>query len=139
MRAKCAVAAARRFGHLGISARFRPTLARSLAIIVVLLLGMPPGSRGAEPAGATIALQLPPSMPPDVVKGLIADLAAKGNHQVAQPIDPAEAAAQPAFTTANVAAQAWDGSKQAVQAIQVLRQAPRTGSSRSRRTEARPG
>ena len=125
MRAKCAVAAARRFGHLGISARFRPTLARSLAIIVVLLLGMPPGSRGAEPAGATIALQLPPSMPPDVVKGLIADLAAKGAHQVAQPIDPAEAAVQPAFTTANVAAQAWDGSKQAVQAIQVLRQAPR--------------
>ena len=125
MRAKCAFAAARRFGHLGISARFRPTLARSLAIIVVLLLGMPPGSRGAEPAGATIALQLPPSMPPDVVKGLIADLAAKGAHQVAQPIDPAEAAVQPAFTTANVAAQAWDGSKQAVQAIQVLRQAPR--------------
>ena len=125
MRAKCAVAAARRFGHLGISARFRPTLARSLAIIVVLLLGMPPGSRGAEPAGATIALQLPPSMPPDVVKGLIADLAAKGAHQVAQPIDPDEAAVQPAFTTANVAAQAWDGSKQAVQAIQVLRQAPR--------------
>ena len=125
MRAKCAVAAARRFGHLEISARFRPTLVRSLAIIVVLLLGMPPGSRGAEPAGATIALQLPPSMPPDVVKGLIADLAAKGAHQVAQPIDPAEAAVQPAFTTANVAAQAWDGSKQAVQAIQVLRQAPR--------------
>jgi len=125
MRAKCAVAAARRFGHLGISARFRPTLARSLAIIVVLLLGMPPGSRGAEPAGATIALQLPPSMPPDVVKGLIADLAAKGAHQMAQPIDPDEAAVQPAFTTANVAAQAWDGSKQAVQAIQVLRQAPR--------------
>jgi small-conductance mechanosensitive channel len=124
MRAKCALAAARRVCHFEISARFRPPLARSLAIIVVLLLGMPPSSRGAEPTGATILLQLPPSMPPDVVKGLITDLAAKGAHQVAQPIDPAEAAAQPAFTTANVAAQAWDGSKQAVQAIPVLRQAP---------------
>ena len=99
-------------------------LTRSLAIMVLLLLGMPSSGWAAEPAGATIVLQLPPSMSPDEVRGLIADLAAKGAHPVAQPNDPPEAAAQPAFTTANIAAQVWDGTKRAVQALPVLRQAP---------------
>src|SRR6516165_8355784 len=80
----------------------------------------------AEPAGATIVLQLqlPPSTSPEAVKGLIADLAAKGALPVTQPTEPAEAATQPTTTAASLAAQIWDGSKQAVQALPALRRAP---------------
>ena len=99
-------------------------LTRSLAIMVLLLLGMPPAGWAAEPAGATIVLQLPSSMSPDAVRGLIADLAGKGARPIAQPSDPPEASVQPAVTTANVAAQVWDGSKQAVHALPIFRQAP---------------
>jgi len=98
-------------------------LARSLAIMVLLLLGMPP-IWAAEPGGATIVLQLPPSMSPDAVRGLLSELAAKGAHPVSPPTDPPDVAAQSAFTTANIAAQVWNGSKQAVQALPVLRRAP---------------
>ncbi|HEX3521404.1 MAG TPA: hypothetical protein VHT52_04885 [Stellaceae bacterium] len=51
--------------------------ARSLALALLLLLCLTPAGWGAEPAGTTVVLQLPPSMSPDQVKGLIADLAAK--------------------------------------------------------------
>src|SRR6516225_12425706 len=53
-----------------------------------------------------------------------ADLAAKGAHPVTQPTATSEAAAQPVFNAANVAAQAWNGSKQAVQALPFLRRMP---------------
>jgi hypothetical protein len=66
---------------------------------------------GRAGAGETIVLelQLPPSTSPEAVKGLIADLAAKGAHLVTQPTAASEAAAQPVFNAANVAAQAWEG------------------------------
>jgi len=63
-------------------------------------------------------------MSPDAVKALVADLAAKGARPLAQPIDPPEAAASPAFTTADIAAQVWEGSKQALQTLPILRRAP---------------
>jgi hypothetical protein len=57
--------------------------ARSLALGLLLLLCVTPVGWAAEPAGATVVLQLPASMSPDQVKGLIADLAAKGAEPVA--------------------------------------------------------
>ncbi len=100
-------------------------LARSIALALLLLLHAPVGWAG-EPAGATVVLQLPPSMSPEAVKGLIADLAAKGARPVAQPSAPPESAPQPVFTTANVAAQVWDGSKRGIQALPILRETPHT-------------
>src|SRR5215472_10926729 len=92
----------------------------------MLLISATPLSWAAEPAGATIVLQLqlPPSTSPEAVKGLIADLAAKGAFPVTQPTEPAEAATQPTITAASLATQVWDGSKQAVQALPALLRAP---------------
>ena len=61
--------------------------ARSLALALLVLLCVTPAGRAAEPAGATVVLQLPPSMSPEAVKGLIADLAAKGA-QPPRPLPP---------------------------------------------------
>ena len=99
-------------------------LARCSVFALSLLLCATPCGWAAEPAGATIVLQLPPSTSPEAVRGLIADLAAKGAHPVTQPTAASEAAAQPVFNAANVAAQAWEGSKQAVRALPFLRRAP---------------
>jgi len=52
--------------------------ARSFALALLLSLCATPAGRAAEPAGATVVLQLPPSMSPENVRRLIADLAAKG-------------------------------------------------------------
>src|SRR5438552_9273623 len=52
--------------------------ARSFVLALLLLLGATPIGRAAEPAGPTVVLQLPPSMSPEAVRGLIADLAAEG-------------------------------------------------------------
>ena len=71
-----------------------------------------------------LQLQLPPSTSPEAVKGLIADLAAKGALSVAQPTEPPGAATQPTITAASLAAQVWDESKQAVKALPALREAP---------------
>jgi hypothetical protein len=65
--------------------KYRAMPARSLALALLLLLCAMPAGWAAEPAGATVVLQLPRSMSPDQVKGLIADLAAKG----VQPTAPA--------------------------------------------------
>ena len=65
--------------------------ARSLALGLLLLLCVTPVGWAAEPAGATVVLQLPASMSPDQVKGLIADLAAKGAEPAATPVDPPSA------------------------------------------------
>ena len=99
-------------------------LARAIAGALFFVLCAEPAGRAAEPPAPTIVLQLPPSMSPDAVKSLIADLAAKGARPLAQPIDPPEAAAPPAFTTADIAAQVWEGSKQALQTLPILRRAP---------------
>src|SRR5262252_10378442 len=106
--------------------KHRPVPVRSFVLALSLLICTTPFGWAAEPAGATIVrqLQLPPSTSPEAVKGLIADLAAKGALPVTQPTEPAGAASQPTTTAANLAAQVWDGSKQAVQALPALRRAP---------------
>jgi hypothetical protein len=100
---------------------------RSFVLALFLLISTTPLGWAAEPAGPTIVLQLqlPPSTSPEAVKGLIADLAAKGALPVTQPTVPPGAATQPTFTAARLAAQVWDGSRQPVQALPALRQAPK--------------
>ena len=87
-------------------------------LALMLMISATPLSWAAEPGGATIVLQLqlPPSTSPEAVKGLIADLAAKGALPVTQPTETAGVATQPTITATNLAAQVWDGSKQAVHA-----------------------
>ena len=103
-----------------------PGAARSFVLALALLLCATTIGEAAEPADATIVLQLqlPPSTSPEAVRGLIADLAAKGARPVMQPTKPPDAAARPTFSAAYLAARVWDGSKQAIQALPVLRQAP---------------
>jgi hypothetical protein len=60
-------------------------LARSFAFALLVLLHAGPASWAAEPAGATVVLQLPPSVSPDAVRAMIADLAAKGAQPTAPP------------------------------------------------------
>ena len=107
-------------------ATHEPVPVPSIVLALMLLISATPLGWAAEPAGATIVLQLelPPSTSPEAVKGLIADLAAKGALPVTQPTEPARAATQATITAANLAAQVWDGSKQAVRALPALRQAP---------------
>ena len=62
--------------------------ARSFALALLLSLCATPAGRAAEPAGATVVLQLPPSMSPEDVRRLIADLAAKGAPPAANLPDP---------------------------------------------------
>ena len=106
--------------------KHQPVPIRSLILVLLLLISATPLGSAAEPAEATIVLklQLPPSASPEAVKGLIADLAAKGALPVTQPTGPPGAATQPTFTAASLAAQVWDGSRQAVQALPALLQAP---------------
>src|SRR5215831_13407560 len=104
----------------------QPVPIRSFVLALLLLISATPLGWAAEPAGATIVLQLqlPPSTSPEAVKGLIADLAAKGALPVTQPTEPIGAATHPTITAASLAAQVWEGSKQAVQALPALLQAP---------------
>ena len=106
--------------------KHRPVPVRSFVLALSLLICTTPFGWAVEPGGATIVLQLqlPPSTSPEAVKGLVADLAAKGALPVTQPTEPPGAATQPTITAASLAAQVWDGSKQAVQALPALRQAP---------------
>ena len=110
--------------------------ARSFALALLLLLCATPAGRAAEPAGATVVLQLPPSMSPDAVKSLIADLAAKGVQLAANLPDPPAAASPGLLTTANLAAQVWEATKQAMRAVPVLLEAPHVW---MRRVEAEGG
>jgi small-conductance mechanosensitive channel len=114
-------------------------LARSFALALLILLLAVPAGWAAEPAGATVVLQLPPSMSPDAVRGLIADLAAKGAQPVVGPVDPPAADPRPSFTTANFAAQVWEGGKQAIRAIPALRQAPQVWIERVEADGGTPG
>ena len=103
-----------------------PVPVPSFVLALSLLVCATPLGWAAEPAGAPVVLQLqlPPSTSPEAVKGLIADLAAKGAVAATQPTEPLGVATQPTFTAASLTAQVWEGSKQAVQALPVLRQAP---------------
>ena len=110
--------------------------ARSFALALLLLLCATPAGWAAEPAGATVVLQLPPSMSPDTVRELIADLAAKGARPAATPSDPPATAASAPFTSVDFAAQVWVATKDAVRAVPNLLQAPQVW---VRRVEAEGG
>jgi len=92
---------------------------RSLALALLFLLCATPAGRAAEPAGATVVLQLPPSVSPDAVRGLIADLAAKGAQPAAGPADPPAATPPALLTGASLTARVWEGTKQAVRALPI--------------------
>ncbi len=92
--------------------------ASSLVFALVLLVAAPPPVWPAEPAGATIVLQLPPSMPPDAVRGLIAELAAKGARPVSDPGSPTS------VTTAELAADIGAATSRAIRAVPHLRRMP---------------
>jgi moderate conductance mechanosensitive channel len=98
--------------------------ARLIALALLLLLCALPDGRAAEPAGATVVLQLPPSMTPETVKGLIADLAAKGVQPAENSTDPSPASGPALMTSMNLAAQVWEATGQAVRAVPTLFRAP---------------
>ena len=98
--------------------------ARSLALGLLLLLCVTPVGWAAEPAGATVVLQLPASMSPDQVKGLIADLAAKGAEPAATPVDPPSADPPPLMTGMKLTVRIWEETKQAMRALPALRRVP---------------
>src|SRR6266404_3037408 len=110
--------------------------ARTLALALLLLLCGDLAVRAAEPAGATVVLQLPPSMSPEAVRGLIADLATKGAQPAAGPADPPATGSPAVVTSAILAAQVWEATKQALRALPVLLQAPQIW---VRRVEAEGG
>jgi hypothetical protein len=91
--------------------------ARTLALALLLLLCATLAVRAAEPAGPTVVLQLPPSMSPEAIKGLIAELAAKGAQPAAGPADPLATASPAVLTSASLTAQVWEATKQAVRAM----------------------
>jgi small-conductance mechanosensitive channel len=107
-------------------------LARLLAILVLLLLGLPSPGWAAEPSGATVVLQLPASMSPDQVKGLIADLAAKGaepktplaDAPPTAPANPLDASTPALMTGMKLTARIWAATKEGVHAVPVLSEAP---------------
>jgi len=98
--------------------------ARSLALGLLLLLCVTPVGWAAEPAGATVVLQLRASMSPDQVKGLIADLAAKGAEPAATPVDPPSADPPPLMTGMKLTVRIWEETKKAMRAVPALRQVP---------------
>jgi moderate conductance mechanosensitive channel len=104
--------------------RNRPVLARSFVLALLLLLCASPAGLATEPVGATVVLQLPPSMAADTVKGLIADLAAKGARPAEDPTDPPPASAPALMTGMKLTARIWAATKEAVRAVPVLSQAP---------------
>jgi moderate conductance mechanosensitive channel len=101
-------------------------LTRSLAITVLVLLGISRFACGAEPAGGTVVLQLPPSMSAATVRELVADLAAKGVRPAPPASNPTEAeAASPMLMTGmHSARQIWAATRQAMRALPVLLHAP---------------
>jgi small-conductance mechanosensitive channel len=98
--------------------------ARSFALALLLLLCVTPPGWAAEPAGATVVLQLPPSMSPDQVKGLIADLGAKGSEPTATHVNPPPADPPPLMTGMKLTVRIWEETKQAMRAVPALRQVP---------------
>jgi hypothetical protein len=86
---------------VAILLKYRAMPARSFALALLLLLCGSPTGWAAEPAGATVVLQLPPSMSPEAVKGLIADLAAKGAQPKENSADPPPAPGPALMTSMN--------------------------------------
>src|SRR5580700_4687780 len=101
-------------------------LFRSCALPVLALLCVAPAARAAEPDGATVVLHLPASMSPEAVRGLIADLVAKGAQPRELPADPPAAGPPSAPTSADLAARIWEASDRAVRALPNLGRVPET-------------
>jgi small-conductance mechanosensitive channel len=70
-----------------------------------------------EPNGTSVVLQLPPSMSPEAVRSLIADLVAKGAQPAKLPTQAPTAQPAPVLTSADLAARIWDAASGAIQAI----------------------
>jgi moderate conductance mechanosensitive channel len=98
--------------------------ARSLALALLLLLFVMPARVDAEPTGETVVLHLPPTMSPEAVKGLIADLAAKGAQPAEHQADPPPASAPALMTGMRLTTRIGAATKEAVRAVPVLSEAP---------------
>jgi moderate conductance mechanosensitive channel len=95
-------------------------------LLPLALLAQAPEAPAAEPAGATIVLDLPASMPPAELHALIAELAAKGARPVARPAAYSGAAAtRPVLTSAGFADKLWSGTFEALRAVPAVRHLPR--------------
>ena len=97
---------------------------RLIALALLFLICAPPAGSAAEQAGTTVVLQLPPSMSPNQVKGLIADLASKGAEPVAAPADPPAASGPALMTGMKLTVRIWEETKQAMRAVPALWQVP---------------
>ena len=97
---------------------------RSCALAVIIFFFAVPIASAGEPAGATIVLQLPPSMSPEAVRGLIAVLVAKGAEPKEVPAHPSSGTDQPAPTSADLAARIWEATSRALHALPNLTQLP---------------
>ena len=98
--------------------------ARFLALALLLLLFVMPARVDAEPAGETVVLHLPPTMAPEAVKGLIADLAAKGAQPAEHQADPPPASAPALMTGMRLTTRIGAATKEAVRAVPVLSEGP---------------
>src|SRR5262249_45668650 len=97
---------------------------RSFALALLLLLCMTLVGRAAEPGAATVVLQLPASMSPAQVKGLIADLAAKGAEPTTTHVDPPAANPPPLMTGMKMTVRMWEETKKAMRALPARWPAP---------------
>ena len=102
----------------------RPVPARSFVLALLLLLCAPSAGVDAEPAGETVVLHLPPTMSPEAVKGMIADLAAKGAQPAEQQAGPAPASGPALMTGMKLTVRIWAATKQAIRAVPVLWRTP---------------
>ncbi|MBV8121343.1 MAG: mechanosensitive ion channel [Alphaproteobacteria bacterium] len=96
-----------------------------LGLAALLLIGSGSGAWPAEPPGATIVLQLPPSMPPDAVRALLAELAAKGARPTpTRGADPPRAVSPTPATSAGLATDIWANTMEALRSLPLLAAAP---------------
>src|SRR5260221_2591924 len=107
-----------------IPVKYRAMPFRSCVLAVLALLCATPAAGAAEPGGAAVVLQLPPSMPPEAVRGLLKDLLAKGVEPREVSADPLVADPRPVPTSADLAARIWEAGTRAVRAIPNLAQVP---------------
>jgi moderate conductance mechanosensitive channel len=107
-----------------MSVKYRTMPARSLALALLLLVFVMPAGWAAQPAGETVVLQLPPSISAEAVKGLIAELAAKGAQPAEHQAGPPPASGPALMTGMKLTVQIWAATKQAVRAVPVLAEAP---------------
>jgi small-conductance mechanosensitive channel len=102
----------------------RPVPARSFVLVLLLLLCAPSAGVNAEPAGETVVLQLPPTMSPEAVKGLIADLAAKGAQPAEHQAGPPPASGPALMTGMKLTVRIWAATKEAMRALPAAGQVP---------------